>query len=132
MTRKYWIELLQRNPICTNCNTEPHSPNSQWCRTCINARAKIRRKLNGGKWYKLLTPEQKKKRRARAAIYTDTSRGYIKRQPCEVCGDPKTQAHHYLGYDWENAKKVRHLCFKHHREEEARIKKEFDTQNLQA
>lgn len=39
--------------------------------------------------------------------------GKIVRQPCEVCGDPKTQGHHE---DYSKPLDVRWLCFKHHRE----------------
>lgn len=39
--------------------------------------------------------------------------GRLVRLPCEVCGDPKSQAHHD---DYRRKLKVRWLCFKHHRE----------------
>lgn len=119
-SREDWKSLLKRHPICTNCKTNPHSPNSQWCRACINARAKIRRKENAGLWYKLLTPEARNKRKARSHIHFMTKRGKMERKPCEVCGNSNSQGHHYLGYDRENFKKVRWLCLKHHREEEKR------------
>jgi hypothetical protein len=35
------------------------------------------------------------------------------RQPCEVCGDPKSQAHHD---DYSKPLDVRWMCFRHHRE----------------
>jgi len=40
------------------------------------------------------------------------------RQPCEVCGNLKSQAHHD---DYRSYLKVRWLCFKHHREHHGQI-----------
>lgn len=53
------------------------------------------------------------KARARAAVNNAIRDGRITRQPCCVCGNLKSQAHHSdyftpLAVDW--------LCFKHHRE----------------
>jgi hypothetical protein len=39
--------------------------------------------------------------------------GRIKRLPCEVCGNLKSQGHHD---DYRKPQQVRWLCFKHHRE----------------
>jgi hypothetical protein len=39
--------------------------------------------------------------------------GRLARKPCEVCGDPKAQAHHD---DYAKPLEVRWLCFRHHRE----------------
>lgn len=41
------------------------------------------------------------------------SRGRITRQPCEVCGAKKTNAHHD---DYDKPREVRWLCTTHHRE----------------
>jgi hypothetical protein len=54
------------------------------------------------------------KNAARAAISRDIRSGKIVPQPCEKCGNPKTEAHHV---DYRKKKDVRWLCFKHHREE---------------
>lgn len=37
----------------------------------------------------------------------------IIRMPCEVCGNPKSEAHHS---DYRRPSKVNWLCFRHHRE----------------
>jgi hypothetical protein len=46
--------------------------------------------------------------------------GWLKRQPCEVCGDPSTDAHH------ENYAKplaVRWLCRTHHRRRDCELRR---------
>ena len=53
------------------------------------------------------------KNRARHAIAIGIKNGKIIRQPCEVCGDIKSQAHHT---DYRKYYDVKWLCFKHHRE----------------
>lgn len=40
-------------------------------------------------------------------------KGLIKKLPCEICGDIKSQAHHE---DYRRPLKIKWLCFKHHRE----------------
>ena len=50
------------------------------------------------------------------AVYRQTKlavrRGELRRSPCEVCGDVKTDAHHE---DYARPVDVRWLCRKHHR-----------------
>lgn len=113
-----WHSLLLRRPICTKCGSRNHTSSSQWCQQCINARLRERRKENPGQWYRELTPEAKMKRRSRAAIYKSVSRGKMKRLPCEICGNPKSEAHHFNGYDWKFRYDVKWLCKKHHLEVE--------------
>lgn len=50
---------------------------------------------------------------ARDAVNNGIRDGRIQRQPCEICGDAKAQAHHE---DYSRPLDVRWLCFKHHRE----------------
>jgi hypothetical protein len=45
--------------------------------------------------------------------------GKIKRQPCEICENPKTQGHHE---DYDKPLDVRWLCDKHHKEEHKKKK----------
>lgn len=47
--------------------------------------------------------------------------GKVKRQPCEVCGNPIAHGHHYKGYEIENALEVKWLCPKHHGEIHRRL-----------
>jgi hypothetical protein len=53
------------------------------------------------------------KRAARVILNNHVRNGKIIRQPCSVCGDPKSQAHHD---DYAKPLDVKWLCFKHHRE----------------
>lgn len=52
------------------------------------------------------------KQRARQVVRQMVRRGRITRQPCEVCGNPKTHAHHD---DYSKPLEVRWLCHVHHR-----------------
>ena len=115
-TRETWKEMLRRKPICSKCGERPHGSNSQWCDPCRNVYQRQRRKKQAGSWYRSLNDEQRKKRKARAALIQRVWRGSIVPKPCEWCGEPKTEADHYLGYDGENAFKVLWLCKKHHTE----------------
>lgn len=58
--------------------------------------------------YKIEVPEKIK---ARAAINHQIRVGNITRQPCEVCGENKTQAHHS---DYKLPLEVNWLCSIHH------------------
>jgi hypothetical protein len=53
------------------------------------------------------------KYKARSIINNAIAAGKITRQPCEVCGDPNTEAHHD---DYSKPFDVRHLCTRHHGE----------------
>lgn len=52
------------------------------------------------------------KDKARAMVGNAIRDGRLIRQPCEVCGSPKSQAHHD---DYYKPLDVRWLCFVHHR-----------------
>jgi ribosomal protein S27AE len=60
--------------------------------------------------YRELHPERN---RARARVNYAIRTGKLVRQPCEICGDPKSQAHHE---DYSKPLEVRWLCDKHHKE----------------
>ena len=51
---------------------------------------------------------------AKYAVSNAIRDGRLKRLPCEMCGDPNSQAHHD---DYRKKLTVRWLCFKHHRAE---------------
>jgi len=52
------------------------------------------------------------KRKARRHLNHAVRDGVVKRQPCEVCGELKSEAHHS---DYSKPLEVRWLCFYHHR-----------------
>lgn len=51
---------------------------------------------------------------ARMKVYRAIRAGKLKRLPCEVCGDPKSEAHHHRGYEYPL--EVQFLCRLHHNE----------------
>jgi len=55
--------------------------------------------------------EHPEKHKARSLLKDYAYRGKIKRLPCELCGDPKSQGHHE---DYSKPLEVRWLCSKHH------------------
>jgi hypothetical protein len=74
----------------------------------------MRVKLARNKQIRLKYPEKEK---ARNTLRNAIKGGYIKRCVCEVCGNPKTQAHHD---DYSKPLEVRWLCHQHHCELEGR------------
>ncbi|TJW49395.1 MAG: hypothetical protein E5X65_33900 [Mesorhizobium sp.] len=62
-------------------------------------------------------PEYRLKRSARRKVSTEIEAGRLKRNPCEICGSPKTDAHHN---DYHRPLEVRWLCRLHHFQEEHR------------
>lgn len=59
------------------------------------------------------SPEGKIKRKARKMVWTAISNGTLVRLPCQVCGNPDTQAHHA---DYSKPLEVTFLCNEHHEE----------------
>lgn len=57
--------------------------------------------------------------RARKALSLAVKRGTILRQPCQECGDLKSEAHHE---DYSKPREVLWLCLKHHREADRRLR----------
>ncbi len=114
--------------LCSRCKAAPRLPYHNYCKTCKNLSFGEWLKSKGGSWaYRCEDPVRKKKCIARSLMNTAIVRGKLKRMPCEVCGNPETEGHHYLGYEKENALKVRWLCKPHHDEAE-RIQKSLLTE----
>lgn len=67
--------------------------------------------------------ERKYKRKAQRAVQRLVKQGVLKRLPCEECGDPHSEAHHFIGYDPQNWLDIRWLCSKHHHEAHEKLKK---------
>jgi len=55
------------------------------------------------------------------AVSSAIKRGDLVRQPCEKCGEAKSQAHHD---DYSKPLSVRWLCVKHHREHHKNMKQQ--------
>lgn len=51
---------------------------------------------------------------AREALNDAIRRGKMVRRPCAVCANPRSQAHHYLGYAPRHRLDVVWLCAPHH------------------
>lgn len=61
-------------------------------------------------------PEKRARHKARAWARKAIKRGHLVRQPCEVCGDARVEAHHD---DYSQPLNVRWLCPSHHRDHHA-------------
>ncbi len=60
------------------------------------------------------------KRWAHNALRSGLRRGLVQRQPCEVCGDQNTEAHHP---DYDRPLEVVWLCRAHHKAEHAQVRR---------
>lgn len=58
------------------------------------------------------------KNKARQKINNALRDGKIKRQPCEICNNPKSEAHHP---DYRKPLSVQWLCRKHHLQAEGKV-----------
>jgi hypothetical protein len=54
------------------------------------------------------------RRNAVARVRKAVLRGRLEKRPCELCGDPRSFAHHPFGYEGEMALAVWWLCRVHH------------------
>lgn len=77
------------------------------------AKARARYAKNPQPAIELQRRQPKEKQRARNAINNAIRGGYLKRQPCEICGS-KAEGHHP---DYSDTLSVRWLCRKHHMDE---------------
>lgn len=94
-----------RKSTCSNCGREKDKSNldSGYCMTCkIHTKKKNRH---------LRSPEQIMKDSARKIAYHTIKKGVLIKQPCEVCGEVKVDAHHD---DYTKPLDIRWLCRKHH------------------
>lgn len=58
---------------------------------------------------------------ARVAVNKAIKKGILSRRPCEICGNPKTEAHH-SSYEPDKWLDVIFLCPKHHEELHKRLR----------
>ena len=138
MKKLYYIK---EERICTLCNLLKPFSEFNWdkrynipfsrCKQCFNEKCKQYRdsklgKITHKKWIKSERGKQVRKQafniwktkypdRRKAVYYVKNAirDGKLKRLPCEKCGNPKSQAHHF-SYSKENWLNVIWLCKKHH------------------
>lgn len=100
-----------RKSECSGCG-EPLDENRKnkyrYCRLCHNKYMRENRPA-----YSALSDEEKKRSNARAYMRVYVRRGHIKKLPCSVCGNKKSQGHHD---DYSKPLEVKWLCRKHHNE----------------
>lgn len=96
-------------PLCSKCGNaiELYRLGKQrYCLSCHN-----RNMRNTRPKYSELSDDEKKKSNARAYLKEYVRRGIVKKHPCEVCGNEKSEGHH-LNYKYPLV--VKWLCKKHH------------------
>lgn len=76
------------------------------------------RKKNVLEYQKTSRQRNRGKYKARQKLNNSLRSGRITKQPCEVCGESRAEAHHP---DYRSPLKVWWLCRKHHLEEENKI-----------
>lgn len=95
-------------PICSWCDVIIENfKKKNFCKNCA---AKYNRE-----WRKRNPPnaEQRFKDNVRTKTRYRIARGILVKQPCEICGELKVEAHHD---DYHKPFEVRWLCIKHHHE----------------
>lgn len=78
---------------------------------------------NECRWGKKMRYTKEEKNAARNYVAKCIRLGLIIRKKCVLCGNPKTEAHHHLGYAQENWEKITWLCEKCHVNEHERIRR---------
>lgn len=71
------------------------------------------RKIHAAEYQRRARKRSPEKDNARKAVRAALLSGDLKRMPCELCGDPRSQAHHA---DYSRPLDVEWLCFRCHRE----------------
>lgn len=79
----------------------------------------LQRKINILEYQRKRRKKYPEKESARRKLSYAIKYNNIVRQPCEVCGNKKVEAHHY---DYSKPLDVRWLCFKCHRKEHGQYK----------
>lgn len=109
-----WRRDNSNKTMCSKCKQRPRLTYHRYCRDCKLESQKEWAMRHGG-WWAALSPEQKRRNTVRLFLNHKIHRGKWFRLPCDVCGEPSQ--HHHLDYN-NRTENVRHLCRKHHLEEE--------------
>jgi len=106
-----------KSPNCKHCGgalVDKVAPRSgrplRYCPRCHQAAKRVARSIK---------PE---KDRAHRKVSYAIKKGHLSRQPCEICGNPQSEAHHH-SYDAAHALQVQWLCRLHHRRLHAALRK---------
>lgn len=116
--------------LCPNCNLRPRLKNYGYCLDCRREKVNQWMKEAGGAWQYLIKKGERNKALARAAVNRSIRRGKLKRKPCEACGNLKSEAHHFKGYEREFWLEVKWLCKEHHDQAERILKSLLTEQPL--
>lgn len=111
-----------RRTECKLCGNRKNKAKNKVMRHTPETRAKVleqdrrSRQLPRSKEYHRQAVLLERKRnplqaKARRLVQEAVAKGKIQRLPCEVCGNPRTEAHHD---DYSKPFEIRHLCKQHH------------------
>ena len=103
---------------CKKCSNEIKKHYYQANRKKLKEYERAIAKTERGKKYRAekrrrIKKKYPQKHKARRIVYLAIKSDKLTRQPCQVCGNPKVEAHHD---DYSKPLDVRWLCHKHHRE----------------
>ena len=98
-------------PACRKCGGDLRdsvTPKGAKLRYCVACHARAKR---------LWQSAHPGAARAHRLVARAIEKGALVREPCIVCGEPKTEAHHFNGYLGENAwSQIEWRCRTHHRQ----------------
>ena len=95
---------------CKACTRYDVRQNRAAKRDYYNAYDRVRSK-DAQRIAKMLAAVPPEVKKARVAVHNATARGRLKKMPCVLCGDPKSEAHHD---DYTKPLDVMWVCRKHH------------------
>jgi hypothetical protein len=136
--RTIFHSLWKDKRTCSpKCSIElRHQKNNKLTRICIICRkefeippAWLRKENTKGlycsvecHWTNKFKYTDRQKKSAGQKVHRGIKNGKLQRQPCIICGNINSQAHHHKGYAKEHWLDVVWLCKKHHEEEHERLR----------
>lgn len=122
--------MRKRNPAgspkttCSKCNkqVEESRKGQRYCKECHKAYQRLHRPK-----HRELSDSQRRKAIARSYVKEYIKRGLVKKKPCSICGELKSEAHHE---DYYKPLQVVWFCRKHHMEHHIKNKK--NDQNIRS